>query len=873
MDSYGKRPAKIETKSRSRIFFWLAALVLIALALSNFEYELDSFSPTLADMIQEQTSLEAEFTGGLTLRPSLWPTLKLAGLRLHSPQAPGFPLLGLKDLELHLNLLSLLSGGLRLESLRAEDLNLQTEFFEELGGKNADRKESGQSGLNLPALEIAELDLHRVRLIQGRGSGSETLLNLERLQGGLGQDDPCFLQAKGVFQGKPANLSLDADSLAGLSQQGVWELKGLLGLDQNRTHFELSLPTPLDPGHIQANFTLSSPGLAGLHGLTGLDLGPLGPVDLRGSVELRPDWLELTGMEGTLAGGGIKGRLRLKKNRENLETAGRVELREVDLKLSRAGKPKSAESHLKLERAQLDFEGRGPEIQAVLRDMNAHLELEKGHFVFDRPGGALNWELDQGRLTMEGSRGSRFQTKGRIQNQPFELNATGGGLYALVTKGESPFQMTGGCSGARLSLNGRYRTYGEESGPDFKLKLQTEDVSSLRGWLGFKAGAKLPLEFESGVKLTRREARLDDLSLSLGSNRLRGRISYLDQPGRGRWEAFLLSERLELDQVLDLLSSPAKTQAQPKAQSRDVDQPLWGPGSDLPDVHFDLQCGLFKIGPREISRAHIKGDMSAGVIKETKLAATYRGLDISGSLDADLSGPGLQAGLRLGAKDVDLRSFLGREGLPLDVPFKTESVDLDIHLKGNTIAELFTQSELSLRLGPGDLVFLSPHASGSLPLHLNQTKISLQKAETLRAEARARLWEDPVDISFQAGPLKAFKPGSGKLEVSMKAAGPPGRADPGGQPDPTLEKGSGGAEISTGRIGSFAFDHAAGHKSTGLGAVPAEQQSQNGPKRVRLQRHGIADRPEPPPGRGQAVGAAGPPQAGAEAGGPGISDG
>jgi uncharacterized protein involved in outer membrane biogenesis len=763
-------------KRAQKTVYWLGGIILVftltALVISQFEFDLGFLRPRIVQAIEKQTGLKAELKGDIILRPSLWSTFKVAQVAFYTPHEANQLIFSLGELQAKISLLSIISGELRAKYVHVQEVYIQSEGWENLS-QNDTEAATPQSGVIFPpALEMDDLKFERVSLVKGYGEQSETLFHLQKLQGSIKQQEPFKLQAAGRLFKKPFDLILNAEGLAKMNRKNRWLIKAGLLLEKEKIDLDLSFPTPMTTVELKPDFRLASSGLSKLGELLGIRLDLLGAVSLKGSLNAGSGSIELSNLDGRLAGGRISGKLWLSKKKTGFSLKSSLKLSGVAMQLPDLADKGDMPPRIELGRSEIELTSKGKDQIAFARALSGTLTIRNGGLTFGKIDNPRRWELNQASVELFGLKGSTARAKGRLLNKAFQMNVRAGGLYRLLADSEGPVEIEFTGAGASFNLAGELQPFAEKAGPHLKLFLNTADISTLGDWLGFEKRPHMPLKVKAEIQLTENETKVNGLTVKLGKTNLNGYIYHHSIVNRETWAFMLRSRLIVLQDLLSVLSGGAGAPSSEKASGMAFDMPLLPQKLKLPNMNLDLEVLRLLSGKREFSRAKMKGSLVDGKIKQVPLRLRQGDLDLNCILDADLNSAQPWVRLKAVANKVDIRELLLKNGVHASIPFFTDKMEVLLNLRGDTLHDLLNDSEAELRFGPGKIELLSPHSSGSLPLHFSDAKIKYQPNKIISLEAQTKLWLDDVKLNLDIGPLPKLVEIKGPIPVKAIIIGP-----------------------------------------------------------------------------------------------------
>jgi len=278
--------------------FWLLLLAAgLTLPMASLQHPVEAAAASLLGQ-------HVEITGGIRIRPTLGPTLVIAGVQVRLDEgADGGGLLRVERVEARLGLLSLLQGRPRIVALAAQGIRL--ELDNGLEGLRAWLRARQAAAVGQPVQQQARGELESLVLrdlqVSGRSAagGPVFRVELDELSGSLQPERPLQLKLRGMLRQQPFVARIGADPVDRLlAPAGAWRMRGTL----KYAAADLKLTGLMD-------VPLHGPSLALEFDLLGGRLPLVDSAHFHGRVELGDSGAVLSGLTGTvgetqLAGSG-----------------------------------------------------------------------------------------------------------------------------------------------------------------------------------------------------------------------------------------------------------------------------------------------------------------------------------------------------------------------------------------------------------------------------------------------------------------------------------------------------------------------------------------------------------------------------------------
>jgi uncharacterized protein involved in outer membrane biogenesis len=232
-------------------------VLLIALAVIGLPINLDFIKPDLEKIVQKNIGRKVVFTGTISLRVSLWPSLTMENVHITNPNgfAGSFAKAGL--MQVRVDLLPLFNGQLILDRLAAKQIVVN--LLENKAGKknwiiDLPKRERGQSkgeieaseGMTLRLKEFRDLSLEDIEITYSYRSQQPITYKLKSLSASGSETDPLKLHAKGEIEGTPFSIAYQAalgreskgEAKIRKSRWASHELSSKMELTVGQSHFK-----------------------------------------------------------------------------------------------------------------------------------------------------------------------------------------------------------------------------------------------------------------------------------------------------------------------------------------------------------------------------------------------------------------------------------------------------------------------------------------------------------------------------------------------------------------------------------------------------------------------------------------------------------
>ena len=337
--------------------------------------------------------------------------------------------------------------------------------------------------------------------------------------------------------------------------------------------------------------------------------------------------------------------------------------------------------------------------------------------------------------------------RGRLEpSRAYTLTLEGGPLRLLQDDAEAwPFTLDAKTPGARLhargALDARQRT------AHFQVEADADDPAPIEQLVG----SALP-HFGTGtlhatVSVDADSVRVSGLHAWLGESEFSGQLALAFGGTRPRLSGALNAVALDLS---PFLAAPAPASGQAPAS----DAPA-RPSPSLRDLAaFDVEVDVkvarwlgLGVDVRDTTlawRADARG-------LRAPMSAAIAGVPFAGGLELDTSAPTPTLAFRLDANNAalgDLAQGMGHAG---DVEGTVGRIGLRVDGRGETLASLAQDLELSVALAAAQLSFGGAAGADRIAIALDTLDLAVRRGERLRGQARGTLLGQPARLTFRGG--------------------------------------------------------------------------------------------------------------------------
>ncbi|MCZ6894734.1 MAG: AsmA family protein [Gammaproteobacteria bacterium] len=396
----------------------LVVLLIAALALFLATLDVNQYKPSIVAAVEEATGRSFDIKGDIGLRPSLIPTLSVAGVSFgNADWAAHDTMATVERFEAQIKLLPLLGG--RIDVKRIVLIGARVVLETDRKGKGnwvlaaADADEPPDEG-ELPSFDL-EAIIVKDALIEFRAHEADAI------SAAIGS-----LEIGTAGFGQPLEVRLDAqvNDIAFSITGTLAPLPRLLGnepyefdLNISSGDVELtvkgSIEEPLHANGLALEFGLSMPSTTALANLVHAELPAIGPVQIKAEITGEDKRYEVTDLSALLGTSDLGGRASLDLNDDRPAIELHLESKLIDLAALEAGAEEASTSRDRIfstDPLELD----------LLRQFDAEAEITIGH-------------LQTARAALETLRSEITLKRGKLEIKKFNGTLEGGTLAARIT--------------------------------------------------------------------------------------------------------------------------------------------------------------------------------------------------------------------------------------------------------------------------------------------------------------------------------------------------------------------------------------------------------------------------------------------------------
>jgi hypothetical protein len=344
-------------------------------------------------------------------------------------------------------------------------------------------------------------------------------------------------------------------------------------------------------------------------------------------------------------------------------------------------------------------------------------------------------------------RSLRLDARGRMEaGHPYSLSIEGGPLRLLQDDAEAwPFTLAVKARGARLHADGvldaRQRT------ARFQVEADAEDLAPIEQLLGTALPQFGNAAMHGAVSVEADSVRVSRLRGWLGGSEFSGELAVALGGARPRLTGALRAAALDLRPFL-----AARSPAQGNESGTDAPVRTALPLRDLAalDVDVDLKIERWLGLGVDIRDANFAWRADARGL-HVPMSATIAGVPFAGGLDLDTSAPMPALAFQLDANNAVLGDLAQGLGLAGGVDGTVGRLGLRMDGRGETLASLARDLELSLSLAAARLSLDGAAGAGRIAVSLDSLDLAARRGDRLVGHALGTLQGQRARLKFRGG--------------------------------------------------------------------------------------------------------------------------
>lgn len=324
----------------------IVILVVAAFVTFGIPINLSALRGTVETAASEAVGRQVSVVGAITLEPTLWPTVQIAGVSVGNPDGwPRGDFARLDRARAQLGVLPLLKGEIRAGEVSVDGLRVRMEVNAE-GEPNwlfeapEDRPETvkqsekaaGDGAPGLTFVELETVSFHGISVTY-REVGSDDVfhVNFDEVTGGAEHLKPMSLTIKGSAQEIPFEIQLTGGSLDALiGGEQPWPIELVTEMVGARFTLAGEIADPMGRADTTLDFDFQGPMMKDLEALLQTELPPVRSFEFRGRVEQTGDLFRITDLRGEVGQVGFTGRFEADASGARPRLQGALDVQSID---------------------------------------------------------------------------------------------------------------------------------------------------------------------------------------------------------------------------------------------------------------------------------------------------------------------------------------------------------------------------------------------------------------------------------------------------------------------------------------------------------------------------------------------------------------
>ena len=331
----------------------------------------------------------------LHLKTSLQPRVGVRGLQVAEAA-------GVETTQLQIELIPLLKRRISIKSLKLDQVRVQVRPLRGLVKEWLERDDRPKSLFRVDALENLDFDRVQLNLTDNRGDSHR--LAIDELDGGVTRSSPLELKARGSLDDVALQLEATGPTLEELfAPATALPFSAELEIAGARVSAEGTLTKQPSQPELALDFTLQGDDLAATLAAVAVEIPPLGPFRLRGSMAHSGGPIQLSALEGQVGETNMTGDLQLSFEDKKMALAGNLETGRIDLQPWLGPRPSKGDSDVEETGTSQSFFDRLLPVEPIERALAA-LDLDLEVAIDGLEGLPTTVEKLTGRLNLQDAR-------------------------------------------------------------------------------------------------------------------------------------------------------------------------------------------------------------------------------------------------------------------------------------------------------------------------------------------------------------------------------------------------------------------------------------------------------------------------------------
>jgi len=292
----------------------LAVLILVVAVFVTFGVSIDlsALRGTVESAASEATGRPVRVDGAITLRPTLWPTIQIEGVRVGNPVGwPEEDFARVDHARAQLDVLAVLRGDVRIGEIDAEGIRLRMDVNAEgkpnwLFDTTEERREPEQREENqtqpLAFVELRSLSIRDIAVTYRDARGGEVFnATFDQVTGSAEYLEPMHLSISGSAQGVPYTVRLAGGNLDSfVDNKKPWPIELVTEVAGARFSLAGEARDPMRAAFVVLDFDFQGPKMKDLEALLGTELPPVRAFAFHGRMEESEGIFRISDLKGVV---------------------------------------------------------------------------------------------------------------------------------------------------------------------------------------------------------------------------------------------------------------------------------------------------------------------------------------------------------------------------------------------------------------------------------------------------------------------------------------------------------------------------------------------------------------------------------------------
>lgn len=421
----------------------------------------------------------------------------------------------------------------------------------------------------------------------------------------------------------------------------------------------------------------------------------------------------------------------------------------------------------RLKRAGLHLSGRGDTPAAVLRNLDASLDVAAAQVSYRHAAEArpIAFTLDTLRLQAGRDAPLRGRAQGALLGQRTRLSLRAGTVPEMLRERSVPLDVELVQPQATLRVQGVFGLDDAMRDTALSFDLQARRAGDLARWLPVAPESSLPVALRGQLRLSPDAWSLAQTTLEVGRSRLRIDARRTRGSDRPLTTARMRSTLIDVPQLSALLVGPRA----PAPAGARLDVPLLAGSIELADADFDLDLRKVALGRTELTDVGLVARTRQGRLLPSTARGRLAGAPFTALVELDASGELAEAKLDLSSSDIDVGALLRSLGVAEDIDARADSLQIALHARGHSWRELAGNTALQTRLVGGSLSVQGAAQRPAAEIVVHEAMVEAAAGQPLQLDLKGTLDQTPVRLRLSTGSFADFVGDATRVPFSMAA--------------------------------------------------------------------------------------------------------